>query len=244
MSWTNRTLVETDFPYLDEHNRFQFPSADTATKHGIVGVGGNLSPGMLLSAYGQGVFPWYSEGEPLMWWNPDPRFVLFPERLHISKSLRRLLNKQLFRYTVDTRFDEVIAECSRIPRPGQDGTWITPEMIDGYTHLHRLGYAHSFEVWMSDELVGGLYGVSIGRSFFGESMFSRTSGASKAAFVELVRVLSPRGFQLIDCQVYTDHLASLGATDIPRRDFLEALRTGLQADTLIGNWSYLRAGFP
>lgn len=231
--------METDFPYLDEYSRYQFPPADKATSHGIVGVGGNLSPGMLLSAYSQGVFPWYSEGEPLLWWNPDPRFVLSPDKLHISKSLRRLINKQLFRHTIDTRFDAVISECRRIPRPGQDGTWITSEMIDGYTHLHRLGYAHSFEVSLGDELVGGLYGVSIGRAFFGESMFSRVSGASKAAFVELVRVLAPRGFGLIDCQVYTDHLASLGATDIPRSDFLDALATALEADSLIGTWSHL-----
>ncbi len=231
--------MEADFPYLDEHARYQFPRADKAIEHGIVGVGGNLSPGMLLSAYSQGVFPWYSEGEPLLWWNPDPRFVLFPEQLHISRSLRRMLKQQPFRFTFDTSFDGVIAECSRIQRPGQEGTWITSEMIDAYTHLHGLGYAHSVEVWMDDDLVGGLYGVSLGRIFFGESMFSRKSGASRAAMIELVRVLTPLGFQLIDCQVYTDHLASMGAIDIPRTDFLDALSIGLKGNTLPGNWSNL-----
>lgn len=231
--------MKADFPYLDEYTRYQFPPADKATPHGIVGVGGNLSPGMLLSAYSQGVFPWYSEDEPLLWWNPDPRFVLFPDRLHVSRSLRRLLNKKPFNFSFDANFKEVITRCSQVPRPGQDGTWITPEMIDGYVELNRLGYAHSVEVWRGDELAGGLYGVSLGRMFFGESMFSLQSGASKAAFVELVSALSARDFLLIDCQVYTDHLDSMGAVNIPRTDFLACLEEGLKAETLRGDWGGL-----
>ncbi|MBT3272352.1 MAG: leucyl/phenylalanyl-tRNA--protein transferase [Spirochaetales bacterium] len=229
--------METDFPYLDEFSRYTFPSAEKGGDYGIVGVGGNLSPGMLLSAYSQGVFPWYSEGEPLLWWNPDPRFVLFPEDLHISRSLGRHLRKDPYSYTFDTSFRDVIEACSRTPRPGQDGTWITPEMIDGYLEIHALGYAHSLEVWRDSKLVGGLYGVSLGSMFFGESMFSLEKNASKAGLVMLQRALEPKGFTLIDCQVYTDHLAAMGAVDIQRTEFLDILAFGLKLPTLKGSWS-------
>lgn len=229
--------MKADFPYLDEYTRFQFPPADKATEHGIVGVGGNLSPGMLLSAYSQGIFPWYSENEPLLWWNPDPRFILYPDQLHVSRRLGRLLKTGPFDYSFDTSFRDVIEACSRIPRPGQEGTWITPDMIDAYTELHTLGYAHSMEVYAGGELVGGLYGISLGRCFFGESMFSTRSGASKAALVRLVGVLKPRGFVLIDCQVRTDHLAAMGAKDVPRSEFLSLLSEGLAAETHRGSWA-------
>lgn len=228
--------VTPDFPYLDENSRYRFPPADRASSHGIVGVGGNLSPGMLLSAYSQGVFPWYSEAEPLLWWNPDTRFVLFTNRLHISKTLRKLLNKKIFRFTYDLRFREVVEYCSTVPRPGQDGTWITPEMIDGYVEIHRLGFAHSLEVWNGNNLAGGLYGVSLGRIFCGESMFSLESGASKGALVQLIQSLRPLGFNLIDCQVPTDHLAAMGAEEIPRDRYLTLLDDALKFETLRGSW--------
>ena len=229
--------MRAEFPYLDENSRYRFPPADRATEHGIVGVGGNLSPGMLLSAYSQGVFPWYSEGEPLLWWNPDPRFVLFSDRLHISKSLRKLLNRNVFQFSYDSQFREVVENCSTVPRPGQDGTWITPEMIDAYVELHRLGFAHSLEVWKGGTLVGGLYGVSVGRAFCGESMFSLESGASKCALVHLVGTLEPLGFNLIDCQVKTDHLTAMGAEEIPRDDFLGLLDDALRFNTHRGSWA-------
>ena len=231
--------VTADFPYLDEYSSYKFPPANKATEHGVVGIGGNLSPGMLLSAYGQGVFPWYSEGEPLLWWNPDPRFVLFPEKLHVSKSLEKLLKKERFTYTFDLRFKEIIEYCSSVERPGQHGTWITPEMIDAYEELHRLGFAHSLEVWNGRNLTGGLYGVSLGRVFCGESMFSLESGASKAAFVQLVGKLSNIGFSLIDCQVRTDHLAAMGAEEIPRTQYLSLLNKALEYQTIRGSWSAL-----
>ena len=236
-----RTRVTPDFPYLDEYSRYRFPPASRATGHGIVGVGGNLSPGMLISAYTQGVFPWYSEGEPLLWWNPDPRFVLFAGRLHIAKSLKKLLNKKRFRFSFDSCFREVVEHCSGVPRPGQGGTWITPEMIDAYVELHGLGFAHSLEVWNGGNLAGGLYGVSLGRIFCGESMFSLESGASKIALVHLIRTLRPRGFNIIDCQVRTDHLAAMGAEEIPRDKYLCLLNEAQGFETLRGSWAGLLA---
>ncbi|MBN1685217.1 MAG: leucyl/phenylalanyl-tRNA--protein transferase [Spirochaetales bacterium] len=223
---------------------YRFPPPDHATEHGIVGVGGTLSPGMLLSAYSQGVFPWYSEGDPLLWWNPDPRFVLFTDRLHISKSLKKLLNKRRFHFSFDLRFREVIEQCSRVKRPGQDGTWITPAMIDAYTELHRLGFAHSLEVWNDTRLAGGLYGVSLGRIFCGESMFTLESGASKAGLVHLAGMLRPLGFRLIDSQVRTDNLAAMGAEDIPREEYLQLLGNALEHRTIRGSWSALETQAP
>jgi leucyl/phenylalanyl-tRNA--protein transferase len=220
-----------------EYPFYRFPPVEKATEQGIVGVGGNLSPAMLLSAYSQGVFPWYSEGEPLLWWNPDPRFVLFTDRLHISKSLRKLLNKRKFRFTFDLRFRDVLDYCSTVPRPGQEGTWITPEMIEAYATLHRLGFAHSLEAWEGETLAGGLYGVSLGRIFCGESMFSLISGASKAALVHLVDRLVRRNFAMIDCQVRTDHLAAMGAEDISRERYLKLLEASLEHETIRGSWS-------
>lgn len=228
--------MSESFPYLKEHQRVVFPPADQADPNGLVAVGGNLSPGVLLSAYTQGVFPWYSEDEPLLWWSPDPRFVLFPRELHVPKSLRRVLNKNRFRFTLDHAFEEVITACSVAPRRGQGGTWITDDMITGYHRLHALGYAHSLEVWDGEKLAGGLYGVSLGGMFFGESMFARVSDASKAGFVTLVRVLEERGFDCIDCQMYTSHLDRFGARDFPRSAFLELLGRSLERATVKGNW--------
>lgn len=230
------------FPYLNENERFQFPPVEEATEEGIVGVGGNLSPGMLLSAYSQGIFPWYSPGEPILWWSPDPRFVLFPDRLHISHSMRKLLNQRKFEISIDRQFEAVISECRDTSRPGQNGTWITEDIVDGYVELHRIGAAHSVEVSRDGNLVGGLYGVCLGSCFFGESMFARESNASKAGFISLVRALVPQGLTFIDCQVPTDHLASLGAEEIPRDRFYSILRDALKQPGPGKDWSqYLNA---
>ncbi|HHH13116.1 MAG TPA: leucyl/phenylalanyl-tRNA--protein transferase [Thiolapillus brandeum] len=201
-----------------------FPDPATAETEpdGLLAVGGDLSPARLVNAYRQGIFPWYSAGQPILWWSPDPRMVLFPERLHVSRSLRRTLRRGTFEVTFDRDFGAVIRACAA-PREGQGGTWITPEMIDAYETLHRLGLAHSVEAWHRGELAGGLYGVALGRLFFGESMFSAVSDASKVAFVQLVRTLQALGCPMIDCQVHTDHLESLGAELVPRRHFLQLL---------------------
>ncbi|MDX2305476.1 MAG: leucyl/phenylalanyl-tRNA--protein transferase [Microscillaceae bacterium] len=223
--------------FLD--NRLIFPPVEMANEHGILAIGGDLSVSRLLLAYQSGIFPWFSPGEPILWWAPDPRFVLYPEKLYVSKSMRQLFKKQPFEVTLDQSFQKVIANCRQIPRKAQDGTWITEDMQEAYKDLHGLGYAHSVEVWQENELVGGLYGVSLGRCFFGESMFAKVSNASKYGFIFLVEKLREYQFQLIDCQVYTDHLGSLGAELIPRTQFMEELESSLQAETLIGNWGQL-----
>ncbi|HOV39642.1 MAG TPA: leucyl/phenylalanyl-tRNA--protein transferase, partial [Spirochaetales bacterium] len=203
-----------------------------------------LSPGMLLSAYSQGIFPWYSDDSPILWWSPDPRFVLFPEELHVPHSLERVLKKKEYSFSLDTRFRDVITACSRIPRPGQDGTWITDTMIEGYYILHQLGYAHSVEVYQNGEFVGGLYGVSLGSVFFGESMFTWVPNGSKAALVVLVRYLRTKGFQMIDSQVPTEHLSRFGARSIPRVQYLSLLRKGLEFPTYKGPWNRMFPDFP
>ncbi len=208
-----------------------FPDPQTAETDpdGLLAVGGDLSPARLINAYRRGIFPWYSAGQPILWWSPDPRMVLFPERLHVSRSLRRTLRRGEYQITFDRDFGAVIRACAEVPRPGQEGTWITPEMMEAYETLHRLGLAHSVEAWYRGELAGGLYGVALGRIFFGESMFSTRSDASKVAFVHLVRSLQAAGSPLIDCQVHTDHLASLGAAPLPRARFLELLADHVDA---------------
>ncbi len=201
-----------------------FPPLDAALRepNGLLAVGGSLSPRMLLDAYSRGIFPWFSEHEPVMWWSPDPRMVLRPTDLHVSRSLARRLRRRDYAVRADTAFTEVMRACAE-PRPGQSGTWITRRMIAAYSRLHELGCAHSIETWMNGELAGGLYGVSIGRAFFGESMFTRITDASKIAFVTLVRQLEAWGVGLIDCQMRTPHLASLGAYEIPRAEFAREL---------------------
>lgn len=203
-----------------------FPEIETASPEGLLAMGGDLSAERLLLAYKSGIFPWFESGEPILWWSPDPRMVLFPERLKISKSLGRTIRKQKFKVTVNQRFGQVIKECATISRKGQKGTWIGSEMIESYTQLHQLGHAHSVEVWQDNELVGGLYGIDLPdfRIFCGESMFSKVSDASKVGFVFWVYTLLKRKYRLIDCQLHTDHLASLGAVEIPREVFLNYLR--------------------
>ena len=212
-----------------------FPAVELTAENGLLAVGGDLSPERLLAAYREGIFPWYGDGEPILWWSPDPRFVLFPDELRVSRSMRQFLKKGFIRITFDQAFREVIVACRR-PRPDQDGTWITTEMRKAYAVLHDLGFAHSVEVWQQKELVGGLYGVSLGRAFFGESMFSAIPNASKAALITLIPHLKERGFDLIDCQVETAHLSGLGARPIPRREFCALLKESLRHETLRGNW--------
>ncbi|MCP5109129.1 MAG: leucyl/phenylalanyl-tRNA--protein transferase [bacterium] len=216
-----------------------FPPAEMADPEGIVAVGGDLSPPRLLNAYASGIFPWYSEGEPILWWSPPIRMVLFPEEIHISRSMKRLLNKKPphFQLTVDRHFPKVIENC-RAPRKNQPGTWITPEMRSAYTRLHELGYAHSVEVWQDRELVGGIYGISLGKCFFGESMFSKKSNASKFVFIKLAQQLVKMEFLMLDCQVPSQHLVTLGAGEIPRHDFLALLKEGLKYETRVGNWDF------
>lgn len=232
-------LFIPDPGYLNEDQFISFPKGERAPRNSPAVLGGNLSPGILLSAYKQGYFPWFGEGDPLLWWNPDPRFILYPDQFNISKSFSRFLKKTEFIITLDTAFLEVVLECSRAERPFQDGTWITGEIIEAYQNLHNLGYAHSVETWSGDVLVGGLYGVSLGSAFFGESMFFKETNASKTALSGLVDFLQRRGFSFVDCQVYTSHLESLGAQEIDRSEFLTLLRKALKEPTLKGSWKTL-----
>ena len=190
---------------------------------GLLAIGGDLTQERLLTAYRHGIFPWYTQDQPVLWWSPDPRFVLSPESLKISRSLRKTIRRQDFKITLNQCFDDVMYACAAIDRPGQDGTWITDEMRQSYQQLHQAGCAHSVEAWFGDQLVGGLYGVSIGSVFFGESMFSTMTDASKVAFAYFVKHIEQSGFRLIDCQVYTSHLQSLGAELITRQEFIEKL---------------------
>jgi leucyl/phenylalanyl-tRNA---protein transferase len=213
-----------------------FPPVHLATPEGLLAIGGDLSPQRLLLAYQRGIFPWYSEDEPILWWSPDPRLVLYPQELKISRSLRKTIRRGRFKATMDTRFAQVIQACGRTRLINGQGTWITPEMVKAYTRLHRLGYAHSVEIWHDEDLVGGLYGVSLGRCFFGESMFSTMSDSSKVALVALRNHLQQNQFDFIDCQMPTDHLIRLGARKVTRDDFLAELRRSLLRPTLQGPW--------
>jgi leucyl/phenylalanyl-tRNA--protein transferase len=200
-----------------------FPPVTMTDDEGLLALGGDLSTERLLLAYKSGIFPWYNEEEPICWWSPNPRFVLFPNELKVSKSMQTVLNNGSFRFTINKAFDKVIANCKAITRKGQDGTWIQPEVIAAYTKLHQLGYAISAEAWKDGELAGGLYGIKLGNIFFGESMFSKQSNASKFAFIHLVRLMQKQQVALIDCQIYTSHLESLGARMIDRKLFCDIL---------------------
>ena len=202
-----------------------FPPAEDALREpdGLLAAGGDLRSQRLLAAYARGIFPWYDEGQPILWWSPDPRAVLWPEDLHVSRRLARALRKMDLRFSADSAFDAVIEGCAA-PRANSSGTWITRDMIAAYGRLHEMGWAHSFEAWLGDDLAAGLYGIAIGRVFFAESMFTRADNASKAVLSDAVRYLRARSFELIDCQVRSGHLSSLGATTLPRREFLRQLR--------------------
>lgn len=215
-----------------------FPPPTAAEECGLLAVGGDLSPERLLFAYSMGIFPWYNEGEPILWWSPDPRCVLFPSEIHLSRSLRKTLRSERYRLTLNLAFDRVMQGC-RSRRKNMEGTWITPEMLVAYHRLFLYGFAHSVECWEGDELVGGLYGLCLGRCFFGESMFSLRPDASKAALAVLVHTLSAAGFELVDCQQTTSHLLSLGAREIARDEFLGLLEKGG-----VGPERKLRSEFP
>ena len=209
--------------WMPEGGPLWFPPVSRAVEGGLLMAGGDLSPERLLCAYARGIFPWYGENSPILWWSPDPRCVLFPEKLHVGSRLSRVLGSGRFSFSVDDCFDRVIRACACTPRAGQEGTWIVPDMIAAYERLHALGHAHSVEVWQDGELAGGLYGVQRGRAFFGESMFHWRSDASKAAVVHLVIWLRQRGVAMVDCQQTTPHMLRLGAEEIPRSLFLERL---------------------
>ena len=214
-----------------------FPPADAADPSGLLAVGGDLNPERLLLAYAQGIFPWYDDEQPILWHSPDPRLVLVPSELRVSRNLRRLLSRGRFDVTLDTAFERVIDACARSPRKAEFGTWITDEMREAYCRLFELGFAHSAEAWEDGELAGGLYGVSLGGCFFGESMFTRVTDASKVAFATLVAQLEAWDFDLIDCQVHSEHLERFGAVLWRRRRFLEVLADSLARPTRRGRWS-------
>jgi leucyl/phenylalanyl-tRNA--protein transferase len=208
--------------YVLPNNEIVFPNQETAND-GLLAIGGDLSTERLIFAYQNGIFPWFEKGQPILWWCPEMRFVLFPDKLKVSKSMQKVLRDATFTVTFNQKFSEVIKHCRIIKREGQQGTWITPEMIAAYTKLHKLGIAHSVEVWREGQLVGGLYGLIMGKCFFGESMFSQQSNASKVGFITFVKHLQEKGIELIDCQIYSEHLESLGAELIPRANFLDLL---------------------
>lgn len=214
-----------------------FPHPSLADDEGLLAVGGDLSPERLLQAYANGIFPWYSEEDPIMWWSPNPRCILYPDKLIVSDSLRKKVRKDVFEVRFDTNFAAVIVACAAIERPGQDGTWITDEMQKAYIGLHKLGFAHSVECYQDGELVGGLYGMSLGNAFFGESMFHMVSDASKVAFVQLVERVKAWGFSFIDNQQVTPHLLSLGAETATRDSFLKMLGQSMQKPTRRGRWT-------
>jgi len=215
-----------------------FPPVERALAepNGLLAAGGDLSPTRLLAAYRQGIFPWYSPGEPILWWSPDPRLVLVPNELIVRRSLAKVLRNQPYRVTLDAAFDAVVAACADMPRAGQNGTWITAEMRAAYRRLHDLGHAHSVEVWQDDELIGGLYGVALGAMFFGESMFSRRRDGSKIALAHLCAFLAQGRAELIDCQMHTDHLASLGARPLARAVFRVRLAELVTRPQPPGRW--------
>jgi leucyl/phenylalanyl-tRNA--protein transferase len=224
-------------PFL--HPDDPFPPIDFALSdpNGLLAAGADLSPARLIDAYTRGIFPWFGEEDPVLWWSPDPRMVLYGGELRVSRSLRRVIRSGRFRVTLDTAFAAVMAGCAE-PRPGQDGTWITPEMTAAYTRLAALGHAHSVEAWVDDSLAGGLYGVALGRMFFGESMFARVTDASKVAFVHLVRQLERWGMPMLDCQMSTPHLASLGAREVPRDVFTREVRRLVSQPEVPAPWRF------
>ncbi len=218
--------------------QIQFPDPNLADDEGLVAVGGNLSVEFLLAAYQQGLFPWYNEGDPILWWSPNPRMVLFPSEFRYSKSLGQVIRRKRFTMKVDTNFETVIRQCSSVKRKGQKGTWITNDMINAYIKLYSEGYAHSVETYLNNTLVGGLYGVSLGKVFFGESMFFIEPDASKVALYYLVRIVNGMDFSFIDVQQSTAHLRSMGARNVDRAEFIEMLGSALQSPTRKGKWNY------
>ena len=233
----------------DEENYFilplskhatDFPDPRSASDEGLLAYGGDLSSSRILTAYKQGIFPWYSQGDPILWWSPNPRLILYPHNFKVKKSFRRVLRSGKFSVTFDERFSDVIRYCATVPREGQNSTWIVPEMEEAYIRLHEEGFAHSVEVYKEEKLVGGLYGISMGKAFFGESMFSLVPDASKVAFKALSDVLGRRGYDFIDCQMKTDHMISLGAEVVEREVFLDMLENTLEKLTDSGSWQHIK----
>jgi leucyl/phenylalanyl-tRNA--protein transferase len=224
-------------PWLDPRDPFPPVSHALREPNGLLAAGADLSPARLVDAYRHGIFPWYSDGEPLLWWSPDPRMVLFPAELRLTRSLKKRLRRRDYQIRADTSFERVMRECAA-PRPGQEGTWITEDMIQAYCALHARGIAHSVETWINGELAGGLYGIALGRMFYGESMFTRATDASKLAFAHLVRQLERWGFGMIDCQMQTAHLASFGAREIPRAEFMRKLQELVNYPAHNGAWRF------
>jgi len=216
-----------------------FPHPLLASEDGILGIGGDLVPERLLLAYQFGIFPWYSNEDPIMWWSPNPRFVIYPQEVIISKSMRPYFNQNKFKLTADNSFEKVIRLCQNVNRPGQDGTWITEKMLSAYLKLHKMGYAHSLEVWQNEKLVGGLYGISLGKVFFGESMFALENNASKFAFISLCKKLEELEFWIIDGQQPNPHLKSLGGRPLESKKFHALLKENCFEETVLGSWSYL-----
>jgi leucyl/phenylalanyl-tRNA--protein transferase len=225
-------------PIFQLTDELSFPHPSLATEEGLLAVGGDLRPQRLILAYSHGIFPWYSEGRPILWWCPSPRLVLYPAELHVGRSLRKTIRRGTYEVTVDTAFERVISACAVTKRPEQDGTWITQDMKAAYVQLHEMGIAHSVEAWRDGELVGGVYGLALGRAFFGESMFAKQPDASKVAFVHLVRQLEAWDFDVIDCQVVTEHLVRFGAREIELEPFLDILERATAHSTRRGPWSF------
>lgn len=222
-------------PVFRLNHELTFPPVALSEDNGLLALGGDLSPERLKAAYSRGIFPWFGEDDPILWWSPDPRLVLLPDKLHVSRSMQKILRKGVFQVTYDVCFREVVVAC-REAGLNKGGTWITGKMIDAYCRLHEQGIAHSVEAWHNGKLAGGLYGVALGACFFGESMFTRISNASKAALITLIRVLQVKGFILVDCQVDSNHMRSMGAELMPRGIFLQKIATARQGDTQDGSW--------
>ena len=219
-------------------DKIEFPPPHLATDDGLLAVGGDLSQERLLLAYSMGIFPWFSGEEPIIWWSPDPRLVLYPREMRVSRSLNKTINKNAFHVTMDTAFDQVINECAQVRSRNNEDTWLVEDMINAYCKLHESGFAHSVESWCEGKLAGGLYGVSLGRCFFGESMFTKKSDASKVAFVALVKHLKALSFDMLDCQITTEHLIRFGAREIPRNQFILQLEKSLKVDNISGRWTF------
>ncbi len=224
--------------YMLSNSSIEFPQPHLARDDGLICVGGDLTYQRLINAYQNGIFPWFSEGEPILWWSPDPRLVLYPDKIYISKSLNKRIRKSYFHVTMDRAFEDVIVACSKYRGEKRKSTWLVDEMVEAYINLHSLGYAHSVEIWRDGELAGGLYGVSLGRIFFGESMFSYIKDSSKVALVALCSHLEHHNFDLIDCQVTSAHLLSMGAEEISRELFLKQISTSIKKKSIIGRWSF------
>jgi len=231
------TSIEEDY-YIPPLSKYSstFPDPRHASDEGLLAYGGDLSSHRLLFAYKKGIFPWYSEGDPILWWSPNPRLLLYPDKFKLRKSFRRVLRSGKFTVTFDKHFDEVISHCATVHREGQEASWIVPEIIEAYTRLHEEGFGHSVEVYIDEKLVGGLYGIAFGKAFFGESMFSLVPDASKVAFKALSDVLGSRGYDFIDCQMKTDHMIGLGAEVVERDIFLDALEIAIKKPTDFGKW--------